>query len=76
MIRLLENLQGDKNLKVLGPAPAPIIKKNNMYIYQLIIQSNNRKLLLQKSTQIREYIVENKKYNIKWSLDIDPVDLY
>ncbi len=74
--KITRKLTGDKNLKVLGPAPAPIIKKNNMYIYQLIIQSNNRKLLLQKSTQIREYIVENKKYNIKWSLDIDPVDLY
>ena len=31
---------------------------------------------LQKSTEIREYIMKQKKSNIKWSIDIDPIDLY
>ena len=73
---IAKKLINDKNLKILGPAPAPIMRKNNRYIYQLIIQSNNRKLLLLKSSQIREYMVDNKKYDIRWSLDIDPIDLY
>ena len=73
---IAKKLMKDKNLKILGPAPAPIMRKNNRYIYQLIIQSNNRKLLLLKSSQIREYMVDNKKYDIRWSLDIDPIDLY
>ena len=73
---IADKLIKDKNLKILGPAPAPIMRKNNRYIYQLIIQSNNRKLLLLKSSQIREYMVDNKKYDIRWSLDIDPIDLY
>ena len=51
-------------------------KKNNMYYFQLIIKSSYRKLLLQKSQEIREYIVEKKINNVRWSLDIDPLDLY
>ena len=41
-----------------------------------IIKSAYRKLLLQKTQEIREYIVEKKINNIRWSLDIDPLDLY
>ena len=66
----------DKSIKILGPAPAPILKKNNRYFYQLLINSNNRKFLLQKSSEIREYIIKQKKSNIRWSIDIDPIDLY
>ena len=73
---IAKKLMKDKNLKILGPAPAPIMRKNNRYIYQLIIQSNNRKLLLLKSSQIREYMVDNKRYDLRWSLDIDPIDLF
>ena len=65
---------GTANL--LGPAPAPIMKKNNRYYYQLLVNTNNRKSLLSKSSEIREYIIKQKKSNMRWSIDIDPVDLY
>ena len=65
-----------KNVKILGPSPAPITKKNNRYFYQLLLSSSSRKFLLQKSYEIREYIINKKKGNIRWSLDIDPLDLY
>ena len=65
---------GTANL--LGPAPAPIMKKNNRYYYQLLVNTNNRKSLLSKSSEIREYIIKQKKSNIRWSIDIDPIDLY
>ena len=65
----------DKNLEILEIAPAPIMRKNNRYIYQLIIQSNNRKLLLLKSSQTKN-MVDNKSYDLRWSLDIDPIDLF
>ena len=61
---------------LLGPAPAPILKKNNRYYYQLLVNAKTRKSLLQKSSEIREYIIKQKKSNIRWSIDIDPVDLY
>ena len=65
-----------KNIYIFGPIPSPMAKKNNMYYFQLIIKSSYRKLLLQKSQEIREYIVEKKINNVRWSLDIDPLDLY
>tara|TARA_A200000159_G_scaffold9113_1_gene7880 strand:+ start:51 stop:887 length:837 start_codon:yes stop_codon:yes gene_type:complete len=63
-------------VNLLGPAPAPILKKNNRYYYQLLVNARTRKSLLQKSSEIREYIIKQKKSNIRWSIDIDPVDLY
>lgn len=63
-------------VNLLGPAPAPILKKNNRYYYQLLVNARNRKSLLQKSSEIREYIIKQKKSNIRWSIDIDPIDLY
>ena len=70
------NFPDGKNIKILGPSPAPITKKNNRFFYQLLLSSSNRKFLLQKSSEIREYIMKQKKSNIRWSLDIDPIDLY
>ena len=72
----IKNKFNQNNIKLLGPSPSPIHKKNNRYFYQLLVNSNNRKFLLQKSTEIREYIMKQKKSNIKWSIDIDPIDLY
>ena len=72
----VKNNFNQKMIDLLGPAPAPIMKKNNRYYYQLLINSNNRNLLLNKSSEIREYIMKQKKSNIRWSIDIDPIDLY
>ncbi len=65
-----------KNIFFLGPAEAPISKKNNMYIYQLIVGSKNRIILKKITQEIRQYIVMKKPYNVKWSIDVDPIDLY
>ena len=65
-----------KNIFFLGPAEAPISKKNNMYVHQLIIGSKNRLGLRKITREIRQYIILKKPYNIKWSIDVDPIDLY
>jgi len=72
----IKNYFNNTDVNILGPAPAPILKKNNRYYYQLLINSHNRNVLLQKSSEIREYILEHKKNNLRWSIDIDPIDLY
>ena len=72
----IKNYFNNTDVNILGPAPAPILKKNNRYYYQLLINSHNRNFLLQKSSEIREYILEQKKSNLRWSIDIDPIDLY
>ena len=72
----VKNKFSGSTVNLLGPAPAPILKKSNRYHYQLLVNTNNRKSLLRKSSEIREYIIKQKKSNIKWSIDIDPIDLY
>ena len=72
----VKNNFSDGLVSLLGPAPAPIMKKNNRYYYQLLVNTTNRQLLLNKSSEIREYIIKEKKSNIRWSIDIDPIDLY
>ena len=73
--KLKNYFDNNGSVNICGPIPAPMIKKNNMYRFQLMVKSPNRKLLLQKSQEIREYIVGKKLNNIRWSLDIDPLDL-
>ena len=70
------NFDNTAGLNIMGPSPAPIARKNNKYEFQLMINSLNRKFLLQKTHKIREYIMKQKKSNIRWSIDIDPIDLY
>ena len=65
-----------KSIFFLGPAEAPLPKKNNMYIYQLLVGSKNRSVLRKITKEIRQYITMKKPYNIKWSIDVDPIDLY
>ena len=65
-----------KSIFFLGPAEAPSPKKNNMYVHQLIVGSKNRTVLRKITQEIRQYITKKKPYNIKWSIDVDPIDLY
>ena len=65
-----------KSVFFLGPAEAPVPKKNNMYVHQLIVGSKNRTVLRKITQEIRQYITKKKPYNIKWSIDVDPIDLY
>ncbi len=64
-------------LNILGPVPAPMPKRAGRYRFQLLIESNQRK----KMHDLIDHLIvtiegwpETKK--VRWSLDIDPVDLY
>ena len=62
---------------VLGPVSAPMSKRAGYYHFQLLLQNTHRKhlqyLLDQLIPQLYN-IKEGKK--IRWSIDVDPVDLY
>ncbi|NOT84954.1 MAG: primosomal protein N' [Methylococcaceae bacterium] len=66
-----------RGVKLLGPVSAPMAKRAGRYHYQLLLQAERRvdlrTLLDQLMPQIPR-LREAKK--IRWSLDIDPVDLY
>ncbi|MEQ1544818.1 primosomal protein N' [Methyloglobulus sp.] len=74
---LTKTYKAAHGIQILGPVPAPMEKRAGLYRYQLLFQSNKRtdlqKLLAELITNI-DNIKHAKK--IRWSLDVDPVDLF
>ncbi len=65
------------NTLVLGPVSAPMAKREGNYHFQLLLQNTYRKnlqLLLSQLIPTLYSIKEAKK--VRWSIDVDPVDLY
>ncbi len=64
------------DLKILGPAPAPLARKANQHRMHLLIQCSSRKKLQTALTSLREWLTINKLGNgIRWNVDVDPMDL-
>jgi primosomal protein N' (replication factor Y) (superfamily II helicase) len=66
-----------KNLQILGPVAAPMEKRAGLYRYQLLFQSTTRSDLQKCLTELIANIdgITNVK-KIRWSLDVDPIDLF
>jgi primosomal protein N' (replication factor Y) len=72
----LQSMQPD-GVKILGPVPAPMLKRQGHFRYQLLIQSLSRKPLhqvLHTTTMLLEKSPSAKK--IRWSLDVDPLEMF
>lgn len=64
------------SVDVLGPAPAPLARKANLYRMQLLLKAPSRKQLQAALTAMREWLSTNKpSTNIRWNVDVDPQDL-
>ena len=62
---------------VLGPAPAPLARRGNRYRWQLLMQAERRSALhglLDRLLTALPGLESTRK--VRWSLDVDPVDLY
>jgi len=69
--------QHDSQTLALGPVPAPMAKRAGQYRYQLLMQHTQRKqlhLLLNWLMPQIEKLKQTRK--VRWSLDVDPIDLY
>jgi primosomal protein N' (replication factor Y) len=64
----------EKNIEILGPAPAPMEKRADWYRAQLLLQAEQRQRLHQLLTQWLP-ILPSPNTKIRWSIDIDPQDL-
>ena len=61
---------------LLGPVPSPIEKKAGKHRGQLLLLNTNRKELHQSLDRLCGMIKNTKiSSKIKWSLDVDPIDL-
>ena len=73
---LLENWPEQTDINVLGPVPAPMEKRAGRYRAQLLLQCKRRDvrhLCLSQLTD-KEKNVPNSR-NVRWSIDVDPVEL-
>lgn len=65
------------DVNIMGPVSAPMERKAGKYRGQLLLHCENRKSL---HTQISSFIkkIERKKstHRVKWSIDIDPIELF
>lgn len=70
-------LLNDKNIFILGPIPAPMGRRKGFHRAQLLLSGNNRTAL---HNVIKEAITKiaaiKKSAKLRWSLDIDPLDMY
>ena len=61
---------------VLGPAPAPLARKANQYHMQLLLKSAKRASLHQALAFIKStYPPHIRAGGVRWTMDVDPVDL-
>jgi primosomal protein N' (replication factor Y) len=75
-LNLLIPEQSISGIQLLGPMPAPLEKIAGKFRYQIHIQSENRTILHQYLVQLVDYLASSKlAAKIKWSLDVDPIDL-
>jgi primosomal protein N' (replication factor Y) len=54
-----------------------MIRRAGVYRYQLLLQSNSRQALQRVLTMLVPKIEQLKlSKKVRWSLDVDPIDLY
>jgi len=62
---------------VLGPVSAPMAKRSGQFRYQLLLQNTQRKHLHILLNHLLPAINKLKlARKVRWSLDVDPIDLY
>ena len=64
-------------VQILGPAPAPMERRAGRYRAQLLLLANQRALLQQALTTALPTLGTLKQARrVRWSLDVDPADMF
>ncbi len=67
----------EKDVALLGPVPAPMEKRQGKHRAQLLLQSNKRSLLHNSIKALLPQLDSTPLANsVRWSIDVDPIDLY
>ena len=75
--QLAELLRAHVKVQILGPIPAPMAKRAGLFRYQLLFQARQRPVLHDLLEDMLAQIASMKQAKkVRWSLDVDPVDLY
>lgn len=76
-VRDLANTLRIKDTHIFGPVSAPLTKKAGLFRFQLLFQSSNREnlhILLESILPRVAKLLGSRR--VRWSVDVDPVDLY
>ncbi|OZB81818.1 MAG: primosomal protein N' [Halothiobacillus sp. 13-55-253] len=65
----------DSPLDVWGPVPAPLARRAGRYRYQLLILADDRPRLHAALSQLESWQGTRRTKGIRWSIDVDPVDM-
>ncbi len=65
-----------KPVSLLGPFPAPLQKRAGRYRYQLLLQAERRQYLQQLLAILCPQLEKAKMGKLRWSIDVDPQDMY
>jgi primosomal protein N' (replication factor Y) len=67
----------DPSVMLLGPIPAPMPRRAGRYRTQLLVQATDRSALHRFLNQW-VLLIEREKSGrkVRWSLDVDPIELY
>jgi len=67
----------EKQVQMMGPVPAPMTKKSGTLHYQLLFIADKRNQLHEVIASLILTLEQTKiQRQVKWSIDIDPIDLY
>ena len=68
---------GDASLRLLGPVDAPMARKAGRYRVQLLLQSSNRGALHAVLAALRPVLEQDRAARkVRWSIDVDPIELF
>ena len=66
-----------EDLMILGPAPAPMERLGGRYRAQLLVQANRRSILNESLSRLTAGVAALPGIRkTRWSIDVDPVDLF
>lgn len=76
MATQLAQAQGNTDIVLMGPIPAPMERRNGKFRSQLLLQASARSKLQQLLSQLCPEIETLKEArNVRWSIDVDPQDM-
>ncbi|MCI0654517.1 MAG: primosomal protein N' [Methylococcaceae bacterium] len=76
-IRETAETQLNPRIEILGPVPAPMTKRIGRYRFQLLLQASQRGALHSFLEELLSRLPALPGFRrVKWSIDIDPVDLF
>ena len=69
--------KADDTLRILGPVDAPMARKAGRYRVQLLLQSSDRASLHSLLRALRPALEqEPSARKVRWSIDVDPIELF